>query len=279
MLFNNTCATVSLSDVGCLRTLNEDVVRVVPEIGLLVVADGMGGHNAGDVASALAVDTVEASLRSALAGRHSDPETVRRALREAVAEADRRIHEAGNSDRNRHQMGATIACLVLHDDHAHLAHIGDTRIYLLRGRYLKLLTRDQSPNQVAADAGLISAAEVAASHNRHFVTNALGASGVDHVELKDFAVEPGDVFLVCSDGLNDMVDGADIEAALDALQDNLPMAAEQLVMMARDCGGHDNISVALARVDAPFPFSANALSPDHPSLLARLRSWLTRTPH
>lgn len=273
MSIRNACEMASHTDAGCLRTLNEDAVRTVPDSGLLVVADGMGGHNAGDMAARVAVEAIEEQVRAALAQWSCAGRPVREGLHEALAEADLRICRAGEADRLREQMGATVACVLLHDDRAWVAHVGDARVYRLHGSRLALLTRDHSPAQRALASGMVDAAGLAGSHNRHLVTHALGAGGAEAIEIRESMAEPGDVFLVCSDGLNDMVDGIDIELVLDTMRDNLPLAASQLVMIARDCGGHDNISVALVRIDSPFPAPRRSSTPSRVSFLARLRAW------
>ena len=267
VLISDACEMVCRSDAGCVRTLNEDVATVRPDIGLLLVADGMGGHNAGELAARIAAEAVEEKLRHGLVRRPVDAAAAGELLRQAVVRAGRRIRRKAAAERHQSGMGATLACVLLYDDHACVVHVGDTRVYRLRDRRLQLLTRDHSPNQQAHDAGLISAEQLAASHNRHLVTQALGLGGEGVVRSQLVPVVPGDIFLVCSDGLNDMVDGQDIELVLDSFAEKLPMAADQLVMIARDCGGHDNVSVALARVDMSFAQGGR-------SLLARLLAWL-----
>jgi len=268
VLIRDACTMVCRSDAGRVRTLNEDVAMALPDLGLLLVADGMGGHNAGELAARIAGDTVEEKLRRGLARRPASAAAAGEMLCQAVVRAGRRIRRRAAAERHQSGMGATLACVLLYDDHACLVHVGDTRIYRLREHRLQLLTRDHSPNQQAHDAGLMSVEQLAASHNRHLVTRALGLGGEGAVRLQTVPVLPGDIFLVCSDGLNDMVDGCDIELVLDSLAEKLPMAADQLVMIARDCGGHDNVSVALARIDASFARGSR-------SLLTRLLTWVT----
>ncbi|MBW7860691.1 MAG: serine/threonine-protein phosphatase [Rhodocyclaceae bacterium] len=266
----------SRTDVGCLRTLNEDVVRTNPELGLLLVVDGMGGHNAGDLAARVAADALERSLKAAIGSVGADGGAVTDAVRNAFLDADRHVRSAGEANRAHLQMGATAACVVLRDNHAHLGHVGDTRIYRLRGGKLELLTRDHSAAQRILESGMVDEAGLSASRNRHLVTHALGADAADAIRVRRIEVEPGDLLLVCSDGLNDMVDGADIELLLDTLKDDLALAADQLVMVARDCGGHDNISVALVRIDAPFvggQASGGAAAEGGRSFFGRLRKW------
>lgn len=273
MSIRDACEMVSDTDAGCLRSLNEDAVRTVPDCGLLVVADGMGGHNAGDVAARIAVESIEAQVRTVLAQWSPQGPPLGERLREVLVETDGRIRREGEADRQRARMGATVACVVLHDDRAWIGHVGDTRVYRLRGDRLRLLTRDHSPAQQALASGMVDAAALAGSHNRHLVTHALGAGGAEAIEIRETPVEPGDIFLVCSDGLNDLVDGIDIELVLDTMRDNLPLAAKQLVMIARDCGGHDNISVALVRVDGSFPARRGSSARHGGSLMTRLLQW------
>ena len=145
-------------------------------------------------------------------------------------------------------MGSTLALLLLKNNHVTLAHIGDSRIYRLRANRLELLTHDHSLLQEQIDQGILSAEAAATSHNRHLVTRGLGLQAEVDVALDACEALPGDLYLLCSDGLNDMVDNADIELVLNSLQANLPLAASQLVMIANDNGGEDNISVILAKV-------------------------------
>lgn len=270
---------VSASDTGCVRTCNEDAVQVHADIGLLMVADGMGGHNAGDVASQMACSVISEHMRESL-GQHAAGGDVLRELRQALVTAHGRILHSSRLNAAYENMGSTAVAALLHDNQLHLVHIGDTRAYLLRDGSLQLLTRDHSPIQQVMEAGLANDEVLTNSHSRHLVSEALGAPGAeDAFQTVSLPLLPEDVVLLCSDGLNDMVDGEDIELILTALNNNLSLCAQQLVMVAKDCGGHDNVSVALARVDAPFP----ARSPAQPNrsatpLFARLRSWFSRTP-
>lgn len=275
MLIHDACEIVSLSDPGCVRSVNEDVLSWVPEMGLVMVADGMGGHSGGGRAARIAVETIERRIRTALSGPDAAAVQIDASLGDAVAEADREIRRLAASDRSLSDMGATIACLLLRDNEACISHVGDTRVYRLRAGKLALLTRDHAINRYKHEAGVSEAAESGASHNRHFVTSALGVGHECAIETQRIGVEIGDVFLVCSDGLNDMIDGSDIELVLDTMQANLPLAARQLVMIARDCGGFDNVTVALLRVNAEFGHES-AVSGGGVSLFARMRGWFGR---
>jgi protein phosphatase len=242
----------SKTDPGMLRSLNEDSVATVGELGLLVLADGMGGHSRGDVASSIAANTVVDVVRRRL---RKDPQTppgplVRRAIKianGAVCLESTRRDSLPNVDRER-TMGTTIAVLLFRRERVTIAHVGDSRVYRLREHRIELLTHDHSLLQEQIDLGILDAASAGASHNRHLVTRGLGFNPRVNVSLQEADVLPGDLYLICSDGLNDMVDGADIELVLDSLQANLALAASQLVMIANDNGGEDNVSVILAKV-------------------------------
>lgn len=166
-------------------------------------------------------------------------------------------------------MGATLAMVFMHNERANLAHVGDSRIYRLRKGNLELLTRDDTLLHDQLEQGLIKIEDAGDSHNRHMVTQALGINEQVTVHLYEEDARRGDIYLLCTDGLNDLVDDKDIEVILDTLKTNLPLAAFHLVQLANDNGGYDNITVALIRVlnDAPAAKSLGWLS--------RLRNWLT----
>lgn len=245
------------TDVGVIRNLNEDSIATNARIGLLVLADGMGGYKAGNVASELAtrsiMEVVEDGLKkNAFGDARALLEQAVRAANRLIYTESRRLAQGGKAQ----VMGSTVALLHLQGDRVVLAHVGDSRIYRLRSGRLELMTHDHSIVQEQIDLGMVSAKDAEASHNRHLVTRGLGLKEEVEVSLMDSDARAGDLYLLCSDGLNDMVDDADIELALDALQANLPLAASQLVMIANDNGGEDNISVILAKL-APRAASAS----------------------
>lgn len=241
------------TDVGVIRNLNEDSIATNARLGLLVLADGMGGYKAGNVASELAtrsiMEVVEDGLKKNAFG------DARALLEQAVKAANRLIFTEGRRLAKEQVMGSTVALLHLHGERVTLAHVGDSRIYRLRDGRLELMTHDHSIVQEQIDLGMVSASDAEASHNRHLVTRGLGLKEEVEASLMDSDARAGDIYLLCSDGLNDMVDDADIELALAALQANLPLAARQLVMIANDNGGEDNISVILAKL---IPQAASA---------------------
>jgi len=249
-----TLEIAAKTDPGRLRTVNEDSIVTNGDLGLLVLSDGMGGYQSGDVASRITTQVIAEGLKASLqdpANRQRDvsaivEDVVKRANRAIFKEGQRRAETIHGSQEQR--MGSTLALLLLRDNRITLAHVGDSRIYRLRDHRLELMTHDHSLLQAQIDQGVLTAEAAATSHNRHLVTRALGLQADVDVTLDACEAKAGDLYLLCSDGLNDMVDNDDIELALDALQANLPLAASQLVMIANDNGGDDNISVILAKV-------------------------------
>ncbi|MHB1085795.1 MAG: PP2C family protein-serine/threonine phosphatase [Thiobacillus sp.] len=242
------------TDAGVLRTLNEDSIATVSELGLLVLSDGMGGYQSGDVASSITTRVIVEGLTQRLKDSPNHDQTIAAGVEDVVKRANRAIHQEGLLRAKRvhsiqeQAMGSTLALLLFHSNHVTMAHVGDSRIYRLRANQLELLTHDHSLLQEQIDQGILSAEAAASSHNRHLVTRGLGLQAEVAVALGACDALPGDIYLLCSDGLNDMVDDADIQLVLSSLQANLPLAASQLVMIANDNGGQDNISVILAKV-------------------------------
>jgi len=266
---------VGLTDVGNVRQFNEDRIVVAPEIGVVALADGMGGHRAGEIASHMAADLVVNGLRShfADAGATGAQHSPLLAVDKSINQANRTIYEAARASASREGMGTTLAVALFHANGVAIGHVGDSRIYRLRGGKLQLLTRDDSLLRQQIESGLIAASDIADSHNRSFVTQALGVS--EHVDphLRDVDVIPGDLLLLCSDGLNDLVDDDDIELILRSLAANLPLAAQILVQTAKDNGGYDNVSVILARTRRSSRFLRRG------GWLARLANWFRPRAH
>lgn len=239
------------TDVGLIRNLNEDSIATNPGLGLLVLADGMGGYKAGNVASALATASIMEVVDKGL--KRNAGADVQALIREAISSANHLIYEESRKLARRGSgqdqvMGSTVALLLLRDGRVTIAHVGDSRIYRLRNGRLEMMTHDHSLLQEQVDLGLLSAKDAETSHNRHLVTRGLGLKPEVVMSLGGDAAQEGDIFLLCSDGLNDMVEDADIELVLDSLQANLALAAKQLVMIANDNGGEDNVSVIVARI-------------------------------
>lgn len=266
---------LGLTDPGRVRSFNEDALHIDEAHGFVVLADGMGGHRAGDVASAAAIAAVVERLQRRIeqfrAG--SRRPTPLQSLEQVAAEANRAVLRlAASQPESFKGMGTTLALALFYEDRLAYAHVGDSRIYRLRQGKMTLLTRDDSLLRDQVELGLIDAEGAADSHNRHLVTQALGIGKQIEVHLGEEATEPGDLYLLCSDGLSDMVDDADIELILNTLQVRLDLAAGHLVQFANDCGGYDNISVILARVSA----AEDVESPGEQGWLSRLFSRFSR---
>ena len=243
----------AVTDAGSVRQYNEDSIAIDPVIGVAVLADGMGGHRAGEVASHMATQIILSGLRArgrrfrAVAGQPSPLQTIEA----SINRANHAVFDAAQGEPNYRGMGTTLALALFYDDRVVLGHIGDSRIYRLRNNTLRLLTRDDSLLRDEVELGLISAADSSASHNRSLITRALGIDKSVRAHLREDDALPGDIFLLCSDGLNDLVEDGDVELIVSALGMNLPLAASHLVQAAKDNGGYDNVSVILVKVRKP----------------------------
>ena len=239
------------TDPGLARENNEDSVTFDEPTRLAILADGMGGYNAGEIASGMATTFIRSELGRWLsqAGRQANAREVRRAMEICVDNANRSIFNAANSNPQYSGMGTTLVVGVFQDGRLLLGHIGDSRCYRLRGGELAQITKDHSLLQEQMDAGLITPEQAAVSTNKNLVTRALGVEDAVLLEVNEHRVEPGDIYLMCSDGLSDMVDDAGIARILQA-DGSLEDKVDRLVDAANGNGGRDNISVLLAQADA-----------------------------
>jgi serine/threonine protein phosphatase PrpC len=260
MNLSDILETAAATDTGKARSHNEDAIASDAEVGVAVLADGMGGYNAGEVASGIAVAMVSSELRDRVLSTklHSLPQSegdrqAIRLLEGAVAKANASIYETANSQPQYAGMGTTLVVALLRDNRLTVAHVGDSRLYRMRDEKLSQVTRDHSLLQEQIDIGMITKEAARRSQNKNLVTRALGIEPEVEPEIHTHDVQPGDIYLLCSDGLNDMVEDEDIELALNSLGSNLPLAANQLVEMANDNGGRDNVSVVLLKVKREFP--------------------------
>jgi serine/threonine protein phosphatase PrpC len=246
------------SDPGLVRSNNEDSVLANAPLGLAVLADGMGGYNAGEVASGMATAVLGSELEHAFETRPPHEPAAGRpwahtALCDVIARANAAIYQAAIDQPKCAGMGTTLVAVQFYDNRLAVAHVGDSRLYRLREETLTQLTRDHSLLQEQIDSGMITPEQARFSQNKNLVTRALGVDATVDVEVSEYAVQPGDIYLLCSDGLNDMVEDEEIALGLMSFGANLPLCAMQLVQMANDNGGRDNVSVILAKVKEPFP--------------------------
>ena len=244
-----------LTNTGMVREHNEDAIGSNVNMGLMVLADGMGGYNAGEVASGIAVQTITdlAAEGATREQRHDvDPHTglMRQTivLRDAVARANKIIFQTAQSQTHCEGMGTTLVAAMFYDNRISIAHVGDSRAYRLRDERFEQLTMDHSLLQELVDRGFYSEEEAQRSTNRNYVTRALGVEPTVEVEVQEYEVLPGDIYLLCSDGLPDMVEDEDIHLTISTFNASLDVVGEQLVQLANEHGGRDNVSVQLAHV-------------------------------
>jgi len=257
MALKGKVATALLSHQGMVRTNNEDSIGQDEDIGLMVLADGMGGYNAGEIASGIAVSTIRDLVKKEWPGlKHG--ETDERSgysveallLKHAVEVAHATIHQVSQTQPQCAGMGTTVVTCVVHDDRLSIAYVGDSRLYRLRGGQLEQVSRDHSLLEELVARGHYTREEAKKLVRKNIVTRALGVESKVQVDLIEDPVEQGDLLLICSDGLSDMVDDETIRLTLMQNAANLPVAAQNLVNSANERGGKDNVSVVLARVDA-----------------------------
>jgi protein phosphatase len=253
----NALSIVRLSDTGKLRKRNEDTIASDVSIGLAVLADGMGGYNAGDVASQMAVLTITADLKTKFKNAIQenqliDTSNIKSHLVNAVNTANNAIFQVSKEQAQCAGMGTTLVLSVFIDNKVVIGHIGDSRAYLFRNHDLTQLTNDHSVLQEQLDSGLLTAEQAKFVTYKNYVTRALGVESEVDLELSTFDVAIGDIYLLCSDGLTEMVEEDDIRTTLIENSDDLAHAANTLVQKANQHGGKDNISVILIEVLAEF---------------------------
>jgi protein phosphatase len=250
----------SRTDTGRVREHNEDAIASDGDIGLIVLADGMGGYNAGEVASGIAIKTIAHLVREAVARedlRISDPVSgLSRAsiiLRDAILRANKIIYQTARTQPHCEGMGTTVVGILFFNNSASVAHVGDSRAYRLRHNRLEQITIDHSLLQELVDRGYYTPEEAQHATNKNYVTRALGVEPTVDVEIKEYAAQKGDVFMLCSDGLTDMLEDDDIELTINTFGTSLDSVGNHLVQQANEAGGRDNISVVLAQVAESFP--------------------------
>lgn len=247
---------VVLTDPGMIRHLNEDAVFVDPVNGFAILADGMGGYSTGEVASALAIETVSNTLLESLPGLRELPlDEATKALHEditfAVERANIAIWNESKRESDGDTMGSTVVVAAFLLDQITVAHVGDSRLYRYRGGELAQVTRDHSWLQEQMDLGVITAENAKDSRFKNLVTRGLGIEDMVEVEVHDYPIQTDDIFLICSDGLTDMVEENALASILQEHLQDLPQAAGRMVAIANDNGGRDNISVILIRKSIP----------------------------
>ena len=234
---------------GKARSQNEDCIAADAQAGLAVLADGMGGHNAGEVASRMAVELVASQiLRQRAQGAPLDAARAEALIVAQMAMANSTLLEAAHAEPEYRGMGTTLVIAVWHGDGVSYAHVGDSRLYSLRRGKLSRLTRDHSIVQEQLERGAISPEQARHAPNRNVLTRAVGIDPEVEADVRTLEVEPDDVYLLCSDGLTDMLTDDEIRHTLLSHPASVSAAAHRLVERANENGGLDNISVVLVRV-------------------------------
>ena len=275
-----TLEFASLSDTGKVRSGNEDAVAVAPALKLAILADGMGGYNAGEVASGMACALLKNELETALAVQGgvswqastgpdgSTPEAPpgHKMLYQAIARTNSAIFQLAQSQNQYTGMGTTLVLTIFHGAEITVAHLGDSRLYLLRNKQLSQITSDHSVLQAQIDAGILTPEQAKHSQNKNLVTRALGIEADVQPEIHTHDTVAGDLYLLCSDGLSDMLDDQELQSILQSCGHELQLCASQLIAAANHNGGRDNVSAVLIKV---VSLTQPRLSP-----MARFLNWL-----
>jgi len=252
---------VNMSDVGKRRPHNEDSTVSDIQNGLVVLADGMGGYKSGEVASAIAVTTILHDVTADLKIHHPHPAKSKKIpppakhpgheatlIKNSINHANSNIYKMAKMDEQCQGMGTTVVAGLFHDDMVSIGHVGDSRMYRLRGGNLHQITKDHSLIQELIDRKLYTPEEAYAKMPKNLVTRGLGLDIAVEVDIIEEKLLHEDIYLVCSDGLNDMVNDEEIHLTLSKYSANLVQAAASLIQLANNKGGKDNISVVLVRV-------------------------------
>jgi len=264
MNLNDKINITGITDEGLVRDHNEDSIGHNDELGLLVLADGMGGHKGGEVASAIAVDSILQDLNKALpqiiTGKIDEStgySLESMAIEKAIKDANLKIYNAAQNNPNYEGMGTTVVVLLLYDNRITVAHVGDSRLYRMRDRILEQMTRDHTLLQELVDRGFYTKKEANESLNKNLVTRAVGVNPAVDVDLLEDIALINDTYLLCSDGLTDMIDDNLIEDILLNYRDDQDRMTQELIKQAKDHGGKDNVSVLIANVLKEFSVNSS----------------------
>lgn len=260
MPYRNKFRFLGVTDSGKVRAHNEDTFGTDPTIGLVVLADGMGGYNSGEVASGIAVRTIMNMMKESverenllLADERSGLSRPAILLRNAIQRANQLIVHTARTQEACEGMGTTVVAGLFFDNKLTIAHAGDSRLYRIRGGHLERVTQDHSLLQELVSRGFYTPHEARRATSKNYVTRALGVDASVDIEINEVPVMKDDIYLLCSDGLSDMVEDEDIQLTVNTFGANLDSLGRQLVMLSNDNGGRDNISVVLVRVLDEFP--------------------------
>lgn len=260
------------TDTGLVRSHNEDSIAVSIGCGLAILADGMGGYSAGEVASGIATSVLKEALEERFRSHQWDTgfnrsKRIQQSVVECIAHTNASIIEAARVEPRYMGMGTTLVAALFHQDKVIVAHVGDSRAYRLRQGELLQITRDHSLLQEQIDAGVISEESAQFARNRNLITRAMGIDYDVDIETHEHSTEMGDIYLLCSDGLSDMLSAQEIVDVMARAELNIETACDALIKKANENGGRDNISVVLIKVKSENPEAAEGL-------FGRLLNWI-----
>jgi protein phosphatase len=257
---------VNVSDVGKRRPHNEDSTLCDPDEGLCILADGMGGYKAGEIASAIAVTSTHKVVLNGLLkisrgqrDKESGLSVESGVIRSAIIAVNSEIYNTAQTDAQCQGMGTTIIVVLFHNNLCTIGHIGDSRLYRKRANTFIQITKDHSLIQELIDRGLYSPEEAVKHAPKNLVTRAMGIEPDVEVDIVEESVETDDIYMLCSDGLNDMVGDEEIHLTLSKYSANLAQCADELVSLANNKGGKDNISLILVKILGDFSNSGGSL--------------------
>lgn len=248
------------TDVGLVRDHNEDTIGCDEDIALAVLADGMGGHLGGEMASAITVSTV-LEIISKNANKFNTGETDDETgysmesvvIHDAVTQANKNVHDSSEAHAQYRGMGTTVVVVMFYDNRFTVAHVGDSRLYRLRDGELEQITRDHSLMQELIDRGFYTPEQARNSLNKNLVTRAIGIDNNVQIDIQEDVAMVNDIYLLCSDGVNDMLEDYLIESILLDNSNDLEKAASEIIRQANEHGGKDNISAILVKPVKSFP--------------------------
>jgi len=239
------------TDTGLKRQRNQDHIGFDQDLGIAVLADGMGGHQSGEIASQMAVESVLEKLQSICEPKPTKSKTGSQLLdyvSNTISYSNSMIYQAAETVEGQRGMGTTLVAVMIQDSQIYAGHVGDSRLYLYRADSLRRITKDHSLVQDLIDRGFYTEEEARSANVGHIVTRALGTKAQVEVDTLKHDLKASDVFLLCSDGLSDMVAGWQIQEILKEQSSNLERAAKTLISKANRNGGKDNISVILMQI-------------------------------
>jgi serine/threonine protein phosphatase PrpC len=229
---------VGITDIGLHRKRNEDHYFIDEARNLFVVCDGMGGHKGGDVASQLAVDTIQRCMLN------TETDELSTALHQAVEKVNQAVYEKGKSDQSLYEMGTTLTAAVINDGKIFVAHVGDSSLFLLKAGKLIKITRDHTLAEQMLNDGLLKPEDMQSNGYNHVLTRAVGVENQVEVDIYQEEIQPGDWILLCTDGLTDLVDKEEVLKFLCSAQ-SPEKTAKELLDLALARGGYDNITIVL----------------------------------